>query len=359
MARTISWSGYAWDVRPSGSGPPGPNLWSDSTANVAVDGSDLVLSIVKDSSGRWTSAEVDNQQHLGYGTYRWIVVTDLSALDSHEVLGLFTYGGASPSNNEIDLEPSHWGNLAWPTGSATVWQDAGAGLNQSKTFDYTNRPPYVHQFTWLPGKVTYLVTDAAGTTLLSWTVTTGVPTPSSEVPTINYWRFDNAPPATARSMRIASFAWTAPGQESSIPVAGSGPGGAGTAPGAGAGDGNACASAAGEVAASTGEPASVRVQMQPRRFAAAGRRHGATIRWQATQRARLRLTVQHRARAHFVTLGRLERTVRQGSGRLRFTGAIGKRRLRPGSYRLVAGLVGQASGVRCATQRLPFTIVAR
>ena len=356
MARTISWSGYTWDVRPTGSGSPGPNQWSDSPANVAVDGSDLVLSIVQDASGNWTSAEVDNQQHLGYGTYRWIVATDLSALDSHEVLGMFTYGGASPSNNEIDLEPSHWGNLAWPTGSATVWQDADAGVSQSKTFNYTNRPPYVHQFTWLPGKVAYLVTDAAGTTLLSWTVTSGVPTPSSEVPMINYWRFDNSPPAAARSMRLSSFTWMPPGQEDAIPV-GAGLDSAGTAPGPVSAD--ACVSAAGGATAGAGVPAGVRVQMRPRRFAVAGRRHGATIRWQATQKARLRLTVQRRAHARFVTVGSLEHAVRQGAGRLRFTGAIGKRRLRPGSYRLVANLLAGASGTRCAAQKIPFTVLAR
>ena len=353
MARTISWSGYTWDVRPSGSGAPGPNQWSDSAANVAVDGSDLVLSIVQDASGRWTSAEVDNQQHFGYGTYRWIVATDLSALDSHEVLGMFTYGGASPSNNEIDLEPSHWGNLAWPTGSATVWQDAEAGLNQSTAFDYTNRPPYVHQFTWLPGKVVYLVSDATGATLLSWTVTSGVPTPSSEVPMINYWRFDNSPPASARSMRISSFTWAPPGQEPPLPT-GASLGSAAPAPAAGpAGGAGACASAA------DGAPASVSVRMAPRRFAAAGRRHGSTIKWQATQKARLRLIVQRRAHARFVTVGSVERAVRQGAGRLRFTGRIGNHRLRPGPYRLVARLLAGASGTRCAAETIPFTVVAR
>jgi hypothetical protein len=90
-ARTISWSGYTWDVRPPGFGGPGPNDWSDSEANVRVDGTDLVLSIVRDAAGRWTSAEVDNQQHFGYGTYRWVVASELSDLDRYEVLGMFTY----------------------------------------------------------------------------------------------------------------------------------------------------------------------------------------------------------------------------------------------------------------------------
>jgi hypothetical protein len=363
VARTISWSGYTWELRPTASGAPGPNQWSDSDANVHVDGSDLVLSIVKDSSGRWTSAEVDNQQHLGYGTYRWVVATDLSALDANEVLGMFTYGGTSRSNNEIDLEPSHWGNLSWPTGSATVWQDSDAGLSQSKAFDYTNRPPYVHQFTWLPGKVTYLVTDASGATLFSWVVTSGVPTPSSEVPMINYWRFDNVAPATARSMRIASFAWAPPGQDIAAPVgalggAGASPAGAGAAGGNGGAPRDGCAIAASVTG--SGTPADVRVQMRPRRFATGGGRRGATISWNATKTAHLRLVVERLAHARFVTVGTLTHAVHAGSGRLRFTGRIGTgRRLRAGAYRLVARLVTGASSTRCTPRRLRFTIVKR
>jgi hypothetical protein len=206
-ARAISWSGYTWDVRPAGFGGPGPNQWSDSDANVHLDGTDLVLAIVRDAAGRWTSAEVDNQQHFGYGTYRWIVASDLSALDAHEVLGMFTYGGPSPSNNEIDIEASHWGDLSRPTGSATVWQDADAWRHNVRSFPYSHRPPYVNQFTWAPGRISYLVTDANGATLFRWTVRRGVPTPSSEVPRINYWRSSGKPPRSARSVRISSFRW--------------------------------------------------------------------------------------------------------------------------------------------------------
>ena len=220
VARTISWSGYSWDVRPTGVGSPGSNLWSDSAASVHTEGSDLVLSIVKDASGCWTSAEVDSHRHLGYGTYRWIVASDLSALDAGEVLGLFTYGGSTPSKNEIDIEASHWGNLAWPSGSVTVWEDAATDRSRSTSFRYSNRPPYVNQFTWEPGKVTYLVTDAAGAVLLDRVVTRGVPTPSTEVPVINYWRYGGARPRGERSMRISSFTWIPPGGDVTPPIVG-------------------------------------------------------------------------------------------------------------------------------------------
>ena len=218
VARTLNWSGYAWDVRNQGLSEPGPNTWSDSPANVVLDGSSLVLSIAKDAAGRWNSAEIDNQRHLGYGTYRWVVETDLSTIDGYEVLGMFTWGDVPPSNNEIDIEAARWGNLAWPSGSGTVWQDFDRDRSQEKTFSYSNRPPYVNQFTWEPGRVTYRITDATGAVLFDWVVTSGVPAPSTEVPMINYWRFENRAPAAPKSIRLSSFTFTPPGATPTPPA---------------------------------------------------------------------------------------------------------------------------------------------
>lgn len=333
-ARTISWSGHEWDVRPEGVGGPGPNRWSDSSENVRIEGSDLVLSIVRDSSGTWTSAEVDNRRHLGYGTYRWVVASDLSALDANEVLGMFTYGGGDPSNNELDIEASHWGNRSWPSGSATVWQNAATGRRQSAGFAYSDKPPYVNQFTWLPGGIRYLVTDATGATLLDWTTTGGVPAPSSEVPVINYWRSENVPPEGPRSMRISSFAWAPPDDEDELPslVA---PGGSSTA-----GDAEApwrCAIA--------------KAPSGPR---------GAAVTWTASGRATLQLAVRRRvARDRFVTVRTLNRSLRNGTGRIRFARAAGGGHLRPGSYRLAVTVARGASRVRCGPRTLRLVVPGR
>jgi hypothetical protein len=206
VERTVSWSGYTWFVRHPGWGTPGPNHWSDSGANVRVSGTDLVLSVAKDKSGRWTSAEVDSQRPLGYGTYRWVVASDLSAFDPSQVLGMFTYGGAS--NDEIDMEDSQWGNPLWANGSSVVWQDIRTHTRQFIPFFYSSHPPYVQQFTWAPGKVSFLITDATGAVLLDWTVTTGVPVPAGQMPIINFWRFHNASPGATTTVRISSFSWT-------------------------------------------------------------------------------------------------------------------------------------------------------
>ena len=207
VVRMISWSGYTWTVRLPGTGGPGPNAWSDSPANVRVSGSDLLLSIVRDSSGHWTSAEVDNQRDLGYGTYRWVVASDLSGLDSNDVLGMFTYAGLDPHINTIEIDSSRWGELSWTSGGVSVQEGMNGVPHDSTDFEYSNQPPYVNEFTWAPGSVTFLVTDATGATLLNWTATTAVPTPSAGAPIINYWRFHNVPPAATHTIAISSFTW--------------------------------------------------------------------------------------------------------------------------------------------------------
>lgn len=341
-ARTLAWSGYQWDVRPGGVGGPGPNRWSDSEANARVEGSELVLSILKDAQGRWTSSEVDNQQHLGYGTYRWVVNSDLSTIDAYDVVGMFVWGDAPPSNNEIDIEAAHWGNLAWPSGSGTVWQDFDADKSKSKSFDYSAHPPYVNQFTWAPGSVAYRITDGTGNVLFEWTLLNGVPTPSVEVPIVNFWRFEDVAPSSARSVRLSSFSWAPLGHEDELPPA----------PVAPAAPIGRCAGAA-ETSGTAARIAALR--MSPRRVAVHGRRRGTTIRWSASEAGRLRLLVRRHVNRRFVTVGALKRAVPAGTGRLRWAGRVGGRRLLPGRYRLVASL--RTGGVDCGPQRLGFRVL--
>lgn len=207
VERTVSWSGYVWFVRHAGWGGPGANVWSDSTSNARISGSDLVLSVVRDKLGRWTSSEIDNARHLGYGTYRWVVASDLSDDDPNQVLGMFIFGGTGPLADEIDIEPSRWGNPLAPNGSVAVWQSSQTHASQFNTFTYSNHPPYVNQFTWSPGRVSFLITDAMGAVLLDWTAIGGVPAPSNEAPGINYWRFGNVAPSATTAVRISSFKW--------------------------------------------------------------------------------------------------------------------------------------------------------
>jgi hypothetical protein len=263
---------------------------------------------------------------------------------------MFTWGGGTPSNNEIDIEAAHWGNLAWPSGSGTVWQDFEADENVSKSFDYSDRPPYVNQFTWTPGRVHYLVTDATGAKLFDWTVTSGVPTPTSEIPMINFWRFEGTAPAAPRSVRFSSFGWVPPGHEDELPDPRAPGTGTGAAPPPAAG----CARTTGGGLFAPIE----RLAMRPRRFAVRAHRGGTTIRWRAATAGRLHMTVRRRLRRHgLVTVGGIDRSVPAGNGRLRFAGRVGGRRLKPGTYRLVVWLRSATADGRCAPKRLRFRVV--
>jgi len=208
-ARTIAWSGYNWDVRTQGLSGPGPNYWSDSTSNVSVEPSGVLdLSVVRNGpGGAWTSSELDGETHLGYGRYTWVVDSNLSAsaLDNYEVLGLFTYDDNSPerSHNEIDIEASHWGDATFPTGSGTVYHNSGGQTEVD--FPFSSSPPYICTFDWTPGQIHWTITDMAGATLADWTETSDIPVPATEVPVMNLWRFENRPPASLQTIRIASF----------------------------------------------------------------------------------------------------------------------------------------------------------
>ena len=170
FARNINWSGYSWWVRTSQGNPqgPGPNIFSDSTQNVFVDDDDnLHLKIVKAASGKWTAAEVDLNQSLGYGTYEWEVASRYDQYASNVVGGLFTYldpanvanqtggriGNGQPDTpHEIDIEfTGAWGNanLYFTTHDPDV-ASPSKNYYQPLNGDYTT-----HRFTWKPDSITW------------------------------------------------------------------------------------------------------------------------------------------------------------------------------------------------------------
>ena len=102
-----------------------------------------------------------------------------------------------------------------------------------------------------------------------------------------------------------------------------------------------------------------RLAMSPTQFPVTGKRPGTTLRWTTSRKAKLQLVVHREVGKRTVRVGTLERTVRKGKGRMRFTGRVGKRRLRPGSYRLTATLRAGGGRMRCAPGTLRFAIVSR
>jgi hypothetical protein len=217
-ARTIRWDGFTWAVR-KGFGGPGPNHWVRS--NVRVDGDGYLHLRIAFDGLRWTCAELEMTDRLGFGTYSWVVDGPIDSLDPNVVLGLFDYPTTDvgqDGTNEIDVEYARWGNASYPPGNFTVWP-AKEGLRQKgRAFDFAlNGGVSVSTFTRASTSVAFQATDLDGTPLGSWTFAPNDPKRHiSQAPMpvhINLWLFGGDPPTDGRSVElvIRSFSFTPAG----------------------------------------------------------------------------------------------------------------------------------------------------
>lgn len=201
-APTISFSGHHWLVKSSATAVgPGPNLFT--AANTAVDAAgNLHLRIDTSATGQWRSAEVINTKSLGYGTYRWTVVSEASRLDPNVVLGLFTWSDLPAFNHrEIDIEWARWGNAADPANAQFVVQPFGTNGNLRR-FTAPTGGPTVFEFNWAIDKVTYRVRQGAAV-VNSWKYTgSDIPVPGGERTHMNLWLVDGKRPADGKPVDI-------------------------------------------------------------------------------------------------------------------------------------------------------------
>ncbi len=177
--RAFRWSGQHWTVRKTDRrADPGHNLWGDSRNNVRArrDGS-LRLNIVR---GR--SVDVVGPR-TGYGRYRWIVDSDVSAVHAFRVIAFFVQG----RNGECDLEFSRWGEpLSATPGSWVTWR---RGVRTAfAMFAATPAPPYTVVIDWRVGTTRFAVRDAAGAMLLDTTVRSARPGRHA-APHMSYWLY--------------------------------------------------------------------------------------------------------------------------------------------------------------------------
>ena len=87
---------------------------------------------------------------------------------------------------------------------------------------------------------------------------------------------------------------------------------------------------------------------------------GTRFRYTLSEAARVRVTIQRRLagrRARYRRIGTLRRTGAKGSNRIRFSGRIGRRALRPGRYRAVLSAT-DAAGNRSTLRRTRFRVGA-
>jgi hypothetical protein len=80
---------------------------------------------------------------------------------------------------------------------------------------------------------------------------------------------------------------------------------------------------------------------------AARAKRGTSLRYTLSENARVALKIQRKGRTRYRSVGTLRRAGAKGASRIRFSGRIGRRALRPGRYRIVATAV-DAAGNRSA-----------
>ena len=224
--RTVSFSGRTWRVKGPGYYGPGPNLFSNSVANVWVDANDRLHLTNKLVSGQWYSTEVATEDALGYGDYIFTTVGRLDLIDPKVVFGLFIwqYGRCFDTAflwwnpfNEIDVEFSRWGNAASGIGQFVAQPFDYPGNIQR--FDATFAVDEItsHAFRWLSDRVEYRSwrggpqDESAGNMIHAWSYTgPHIPRPEQPRVHINLWRFFD-PPASNQEVVLDAFTFVPEG----------------------------------------------------------------------------------------------------------------------------------------------------
>lgn len=206
--RTLQFSGYAWHVKanPEPVGP-GPNAFADGPENVWIDDAGRLHLRITYQAGRWWSAEVISTRSFGYGTYRFVLDTNVDELDPQVVLGLFTWSTAPAfSHREIDLEISRWGQADNENGQC-VLQPYQRPHNIARFALPLGLPASIHSFTWAPDRV--VCQSLQGSDVLptsarihEHTFTDAIPVPGGENARINLWLLGGRAPAAGREVEV-------------------------------------------------------------------------------------------------------------------------------------------------------------
>lgn len=170
---------------------PGPNYFSDSSANVWIDASNYLHLKITNRNGKWECPEIISENKFGFGTYVFTIASDVANLNERVVLGLFTWDNTSfyeQANSEVDIEFSKW----------TVASDSLTLTYSAQPVQFDNPIPYyernkkpvmqvsklktlsVHAFNW---------TDS----LITWKSYEGDVYPGTNL--IASWQFDKSNPS--------------------------------------------------------------------------------------------------------------------------------------------------------------------
>jgi hypothetical protein len=201
--KTLSFSGYEWELRAIPSDRGGTNDYDPNNAWTDAQGF-LHLKLARHGD-RWTSVEVINTRSLGYGTYVF-VVRDVSGLDPSAALGLLTWDdqGADQNHRELDIEISQWGDRTISNAQFVV-QPYYVPANVARFAAPPGRLAY--SFRWEPGRAAFRTvrpTDASfnGPLIAEHEFTAGIPIPGTEKVRMNLYFFRYAPQPPSNDVEI-------------------------------------------------------------------------------------------------------------------------------------------------------------
>lgn len=230
--RNISFAGYDWKVKWSGTSPdgrvgPGPNYFSDIEEDVWVDEEGLHLNI-SERGGKWYCTEVILDTSFGYGTYIFQTHGRVDIIDPRMVLGLFTWeaeakGGKNP-NRELDIEFARWDIAGDYNNSQFAVQPCEhcPGCDDRCTrfrVDLTDEDSDLTNYlVWRPGTVEFRTyygkyidnVPQANALVHKWTHTSEyVPEPGNEHVRFNFWLLEGNAPTSSQGdeVVIANFTW--------------------------------------------------------------------------------------------------------------------------------------------------------
>jgi hypothetical protein len=207
--RTLSFSGYRWQVKAGRRLGPGPNDFSDAADNVWLDEQRRLHLAITRAGGRWRCAEVVADRSLGHGEYRWVFSGGLAALDRQAVLGLFTY---ETTTREIDFELSRWGDPAKANAQFVI--QPYTARDSTHRFDTGAATVLTVSVVWDKAEVRgrcWAGEDTGKEPLADWRYTgRRIPPPGKERARANLWLFDGKPPASGAKQEVIihSFAFT-------------------------------------------------------------------------------------------------------------------------------------------------------
>ncbi len=213
--RVIVFRGDTWYVKASDTPVgPGPNYFSDSTANVWLDATGQMHLRITHRGGIWWCSEVYRKRSRGYGPHIFAVTGPIGRFDPNAVLGLFSWDNwpvppyLRNLHREIDIEFSRWG-IPGDTNAQYVVQPYTISGNRHRWWFPPDIDSSTHSFNWQHDSIRFLgvkghqFAPPYDSTIHTWFYSgQDIPVPGTETPRVNLWLFNGHAPTDTQEVEV-------------------------------------------------------------------------------------------------------------------------------------------------------------